>query len=355
MLILNFYLEKIRKPKKENDMDLSTTYMGLNLRTPFVASASPLSYEIDDIKRLEDSGISAIVLHSLFEEQLVTDSLELHYHLTAHTESFAEALSYFPDSSEFELGPDGYLEHIRQAKQAVDIPIIASLNGYTSGGWIDFAKKMESAGADAIEMNIYDVPTETEVLSGILEEEFIEILKEVKSAVNIPVALKLSPFFTNLSNMAKRFSDTGADALVLFNRFYQPDFDLEHLEVKPHILLSTPHDLRLPLRWIAILYGKLKSDLAATGGIHKSTDAIKALMAGAKVTMLCSVLLKEGIGYTRTLEKGMLDWLVEHEYDSVQMMIGSMSQKNCANPHEYERVQYMRALHSVHVHETYFK
>jgi len=331
-------------------MDMSTTYLNLNLRTPLVASASPLSYELDDIKRLEDSGISAIVLHSLFEEQLVQDSLELHYHLSAHTESHAEALNYFPEPSEFELGPDGYLEHIRQAKEAVDIPIIASLNGYTSGGWIDFAKKMESAGADAIEMNIYDVPTDSNLTSSEMEEEFLEILREVKAAVKIPVALKLSPFFTNLSNMAKRFSDLGADALVLFNRFYQPDFDLEHLEVRPHILLSTPHDLRLPLRWIAILYGKVQCDLAATGGIHKSTDAIKALMAGANVTMLCSVLLREGIEYVKVLEQGMRDWLVEHEYESVRQMIGSMSQKNCSNPHEYERAQYMRALHSIHLH-----
>lgn len=324
--------------------------MGLNLRTPFVASASPLSYELDDIKKMEDAGISAIVLHSLFEEQLIQESLELHHHLSAHTDSSAEALSYFPEASEFELGPDGYLEHIRQAKSAVKIPIIASLNGYTSGGWIDFAQKMESAGADAIEMNIYDVPTDSDLKSSTMEQDFLEILREVKAAVKVPVALKLSPFFTNLSNMAKGFSDLGADALVLFNRFYQPDFDLEHLEVKPHILLSTPHDLRLPLRWIAILFGRVKSDLAATGGIHKSTDAIKALMAGAKVTMLCSVLLREGISYTKVLEQGMKDWLVEHEYDSVKQMIGSMSQKNCANPHEYERAQYMRALHSVHLH-----
>ncbi|MCB1178967.1 MAG: dihydroorotate dehydrogenase-like protein [Leptospiraceae bacterium] len=331
-------------------MDLKTKYLGLQLRTPFVASASPLSYEIDDIKKLEDSGISAVVLHSLFEEQLVEESLELHHHLEAHTESYAESLSYFPEVSEYEIGPDAYLEHIRQAKESVDIPIIASLNGYTSGGWIDFAKKMESAGADAIEMNIYDVPTDTGLESKELENDFLEILKEVKSNVKIPVALKLSPFFTNLSYMAKQFSDAGADALVLFNRFYQPDFDLEHLEVRPHILLSTPHDLRLPLRWIAILYGKVESDLAATGGIHKSTDALKALMAGAKITMLCSVLLKEGIQHTKVLEKGMIDWLEEHEYESVNQLIGSMSQKNCPNPHEYERVQYMKALHSMHIH-----
>jgi dihydroorotate dehydrogenase (fumarate) len=331
-------------------MDLSTNYLGMKLKSPLVASASPLSYEIDDIKKMEDSGISAVVLHSLFEEQIIKESLELHHHLRANTESYAEALSYFPEPSEFELGPEAYLEHIRRAKEAVKIPVIASLNGYTSGGWVDFAKQMQQAGADAIEMNIYDVPTDFLLSSLAQEEDYLEIVYEVKKVVTIPVAIKLSPFFTNLANMAKKLDEAGVDSLVLFNRFYQPDFDLDHLEVRPHILLSTPHDLRLPLRWIAILYGHLKCDLAATSGVHKFSDAIKVIMAGAKVAMLCSVLIREGIDHTKIIENGIKEWLVLNEYESLSQMIGSMSQKNCPNPHEYERAQYMKALHSVHTH-----
>lgn len=335
-------------------IDLSTTYLKMKLRTPLVVSAGPVSYDLDDMKRAEDSGASAIVLYSLFEEQLIAEKNELYMHLSEHSNSHAEALSYFPETSEFLVGPDEYLNTIRKAKKSLKIPIVASLNGISPGAWTDFSKKMEEAGADAIEMNIYDIPTEMDISSKEIEESYVQILSEVKKAVKIPVALKLSPYFTNLSYLAKRFDETGVDALVLFNRFYQPDFDLDNLEIKSNILLSTPQSLRLPLRWIALLFGKLKCDLAGTGGVHKATDALKLLMAGANVTMLNSVLLKEGIEMIQVIEKQMVQWMVEREYESVQQMVGSMSQKNSEHPHEYERAQYMKALHSVNLHHSRF-
>lgn len=331
-------------------MDLRTEYLGLKLKNPLVASASPLSYELDDMKLMEDNGISAIVLYSLFEEQLIQQRFDLHHHLTFGTNSFAEALTYFPEPDNFETGPEGYLEHIRKAKQSLSVPIIASINGNTPGGWTGFAKLMEEAGADAIELNIYNVPTDPYQSPSEIEESYYEILREVKAVVKIPVALKLSPFFSNLAYTARKFDELGANALVLFNRFYQPDFDLEHLEVKPHILLSTPHALRLPLRWIALLYGKIRADLAVTSGIHKSTDVIKTMMAGAKVAMLASVLIRDGAEQIKVIEEGLVQWMQEHEYESIQQMQGSMSQLKCNNPQEFERAQYMKALHSVHIH-----
>lgn len=331
-------------------IDLSTNYLGFPLKNPLVASASPLSYELDDMKRLEDQGISAIVMYSLFEEQLLKEKFDLHHHLNFGTNSFAESLTYFPEPENFETGADGYLEQIRKAKASLSIPIIASINGNTPGTWTEFAELMQDAGADAIELNIYNVPTDPFMSGAQVEENFLEILREVKLSVKIPIALKLSPFFSNLTYIARRFDDMGVDSLVLFNRFYQPDFDLEHLEVKPHVLLSTPHDLRLPLRWIAILYGKIKADLALTSGVHKSTDVIKSMMAGAKIAMLCSVLLREGVGAVSTILGGILEWMETNEYESIQQMQGSMSQINCENPQEFERSQYMKALHSVHLH-----
>ena len=259
-------------------IDLTTRYLGLTLRTPLVPSASPLSQEIASIRRLEDAGASAVVLYSLFEEQLRQESAELDHHLSTGTESFAESLTYFPQASEFRLGPEGYLEHIRKAKEAVDIPIIASLNGATVGGWTKFAQEIEQAGADALECNIYYIPTDPELKAAEIEQTYVDIVWAVKSAISIPVAIKISPFFTNVANVAKRLDDAGADGLVLFNRFYQPDIDLEELEIRPNVLLSTPQALRLPLTWIGILYGKLKASLAATGGIHDPHDAIKMLM-----------------------------------------------------------------------------
>ena len=319
----------------------------MKLRTPLVVSASgPLSEEIDNIKRAEDSGAAAVVLYSLFEEQLRSDRYELHHHLEHGTESFPEALSYFPEPLEFHLGPEGYLNHIHKAKQAVRIPIIASLNGVTAGGWTKFAKQIEQAGADALELNIYYIPTDMHVPSAEVERTYIEILQQVKSVVKTPVAVKLSARFTNIANMAKRLDDTGANALVLFNRFYQPDIDLDVLEVQPRVLLSTPHAMRLPLRWIAILYGRVKADLAATSGIHTGHDVLKMLMVGAKATMLCSVLLQHGIEHIAVIEKEMCRWMTEHEYESVRQMQGSMSQIHCPDPSAFERAQYMRALTS---------
>jgi len=325
-------------------MDLSTKYLGMTLRTPLVPSASPLSEEIDNIKRMEDAGAAAVILHSLFEEQLRLERYELHHHLTHHINSFAEALTFFPEPTEFHVGPESYLYHIQKAKEAVSIPIIASLNGTSVGGWIDYSKKIEQAGADALELNIYYIPADIEMTSEQVEQTYVEILKAVKSEVKIPVALKLSPFFNNIAYMAKRLDDAGANALVLFNRFYQPDIDLETLEVRPNIILSTPQALRLPLRWIAILYGRVKADLAATSGIHTPQDVIKMLMVGANITMLCSVLLRHGIEHIRVIEQGVRNWMEEHEYESVQQMQGSMSQKNCEDPSAFERSQYMRGL-----------
>ncbi len=325
-------------------MDLSTTYLGLKLRTPLVPSASPLSEEIDGIKRMEDFGASAVVLYSLFEEQLMLERLELDHHMTEGTESFAEATTFMPEPGEFHLGPEGYLEHIRRAKEAVGIPIIASLNGVTAGGWTEYAKLIEQAGADALELNIYYIPTAPGLTGVEVEQTYLDILNMVKSVTTIPVAVKLSPFFSNLANMAKRIDDAGAGALVLFNRFYQPDIDLENLTVRPNVILSTPQALRLPMRWIAILHGRIKADLAATSGIHTAHDVIKMLMAGANVTMLCSVLMRHGVERLRMIEGGLREWMAEHEYESVEQMRGSMSQQNCANPSEFERAQYMRAL-----------
>ena len=325
-------------------MDLSTTYLGLKLRTPLVPAASPLSEEVDSIKQMEDAGASAVVLYSLFEEQLRQDTAELARHLEHGTESFAEALTYFPEPESFRLGPEEYLKHIGKAKQAVHIPIIASLNGSSAGGWTQYAKAIQQAGADALELNIYYIPTDENLTSAQVEQTYLDILKSVKSVVTIPVAVKLSPFFTNFANMARRLDQAGANGLVLFNRFYQPDIDLESLEVKPNILLSTPMAMRVPLRWIALLYGKLRANLCATSGIHRASDALKMLMAGADVTMLCSALIRHGVRQISVVEQDLIAWMEEHEYESVSQLKGSLSQKNCANPSAFERAQYMKAI-----------
>jgi dihydroorotate dehydrogenase (fumarate) len=325
-------------------MDLSTTYLGMNLRTPLVASASPLSQEIDSIRRLEDAGASAVVLYSLFEEQLRKEALELAHHLDSTKHSYSEALTYFPEPETFKLGPEGYLEHIRQAKAAVKIPVIASLNGTSFGGWTEYSKLMQQAGADAIECNIYYIPTDMNKSAADIEQTYIDILTAVKSAVTIPVSLKLSPYFSNMAYMAKRLDDNGADGLVLFNRFYQPDIDLEELEVRPNVLLSTPQAMRLPMRWVAILFGRIKASMAATSGIHSGEDVLKMLMVGADVAMLCSVLLRSGVGQFRIIETAMREWLEEHQYESVQQLKGSMSQIRVPDHGAFERAQYMRAL-----------
>ena len=325
-------------------MDLSTHYLGLKLRTPLVVGASPLSENIENIKRMEDAGASAVVLHSLFEEQLRQDRMELNHYLNLGTESFAEALSYFPETGDYRLGPEEYLRLIWQAKQATKLPIIASLNGSTKGGWTEFATQIQQAGADALELNIYYIPTDPFLTGSEVELNYLEILKEVKAAVKIPVAVKLSPFFSNFGNMAKRLDDAGANGLVLFNRFYQPDIDLETMEVKPNILLSTPMAMRLPLRWTAILYGRVKASLAATSGIHRASDALKMILAGADVTMLCSTLLRHGFPQIALIETDLERWMTEHEYESITQLKGSLSQANCAEPAAFERAQYMKAL-----------
>ena len=326
-------------------MDLTTTYLGMTLKSPLVVgSCAPLTEDIDNIKRMEDAGAAAVVLHSFFEEQLRREQLELHHHLTYGTESFAEALSYFPEPEIFHIGSEEYLEHIRISKEELDIPVIASLNGSTLGGWLDYSQQIEQAGADALELNIYYVPTDLDIPGGEIEQNYLDILKAVKSEINIPVAIKLSPYFSNIANMTKWLGEAGADGLVLFNRFYQPDIDLNNLEVYPNVLLSTPQSLRLPMRWIAILYGKIEADLASTSGIHHASDVIKMVMAGAKITQVVSALLRHGIHYLATLEEGIQKWMEENEYESIQQMQGSLSQLNCPDPTAFERSQYMKAL-----------
>ena len=300
-----------------------------------MAAASPLSEDVDGIRSREDAGASAVVLHSLFEEQLRQERLELNQKLEQGTESFPEALTYFPEPEEYNLGPEEYLKHIAQAKQAVRIPIIASLNASSPGGWTSYAKLIQQAGADA-----------PDITGAQVEQSYLDILKAVKSEVSIPVAVKVSPFFSNFANMAARLDSAGADGLVLFNRFYQPDIDLEALEPRPNILLSTPMAMRLPLRWIAILAGKLKLSLAATSGIHRASDALKVLLAGADSVMLCSTLIRHGVQQFTIIEREMVAWMQEHEYESVQQLKGSLSQKHCADPAAFERAQYMRAISS---------
>ncbi|HLV87605.1 MAG TPA: dihydroorotate dehydrogenase-like protein [Candidatus Sulfotelmatobacter sp.] len=332
-------------------VDLGTTYLGMRLRSPLVVSASPLSRDVEGIRRLEEAGASAVVLYSLFEEQLRQEEMDLEYHMAAGTESFAESLTYFPQPSEFQTGPDGYLNHIRKAKAASSIPIIGSLNGSTLGGWTKFAAEIERAGADAIECNVYYIPTDPKLNAESVEKTYLEILQAVKAAVTIPVAVKLSPFFSNMANMAHRLDEAGADGLVLFNRFYQPDIDLEELEIRPNVLLSTPQALRLPLTWIGILYGRVKAGLAATGGVHSAEDAVKLLMVGASVTMMCSALMRHGVNHIRHVERELRDWMERHEYESVAQMQGSMSQLRCPDPGAFERAQYMRAVKGMqHIH-----
>ncbi len=326
--------------------DFSTNYLGFRLTNPLVVSASPLSREISNIRRMEDAGAAAVVLHSLFEEQINLESHELDRFLSAGMERSAEAFSFFPDLSNYNIGPDGYLEHIRKAKQAVRIPIIASLNGVSSGGWIRYAKLMEQAGADALELNIYYLPTDPFTTGAKVEAMYCDLVRQVKSTVRIPVAVKVSPHFSSISHMAGQLDDSGASGLVLFNRFYQPDFDLEKLEVVPTLMLSRSNELRLRLHWVAILFGKIKADMAITGGIHTAEDVVKSMMAGARVAMMASVLLELGIDHLRVLKNDLAEWLDAHEYESIQQMQGSMSQKSVPNPAAFERANYLKVLSS---------
>ncbi|MCL6100746.1 MAG: dihydroorotate dehydrogenase-like protein [Bacteroidetes bacterium] len=327
-------------------MNLSTKYMGLNLKNPIVPSASPLSQDVDTVKAMEDAGAAAVVVYSLFEEQIVHESGELDHYLSNHTDSYAEALSYFPEPEKFHLGPYQYLDHIAKLKKSVDIPVIGSINGVSNGGWIKYAQNIEQAGADALELNVYYIPTNPNIPGSEIEKMYVDTLKAVKSKVKIPVAIKLSPFFSSMSNMAQKLDEAGADGLVLFNRFYQPDFDLEKLEVVPNLMLSTNWEMRLPLRWIAILYGNVKASMAATSGIHSHLDAIKIIMAGGDVAMMCSELLLNGVDRIGQVIEGMKLWMEENEYDSIDMMKGSMSQKSIAEPAAFERANYMKLLQS---------
>lgn len=327
-------------------MDLSTTYLGLNLKHPVMPSASPLSSSLSGIRRLEDAGAPAVVMYSLFEEQIDAESRVLDHYLTNATDSYGEALSYFPQLDRYNVGPQDYLNLIYMAKRSVDIPIIGSLNGVSVGGWTEYARHIEEAGADALELNIYYIPTEPTMSSLEVEQIYLDVVREVKRTVSIPVAVKVGPYFTAFANMAQRLAGAGADGLVLFNRFYQPDYDLENLEVVPHLVLSTQFAMRLPLRWVAILYGRVQTDLAITSGVREHTDVLKGMMAGAKVTMMASELLRHGEKRIGEIVAAMTQWMEEHEYESVEQMQGSMSQMNVAEPAAFERANYMKVLQS---------
>jgi len=327
-------------------MDLSTDYMGLKLASPLVPSASPLSRDLDNIRKMADQGAAAVVLWSLFEEQIEHEAAELDHYLQYGTEMFAEAITYFPQPQQYELGPDAYLQHITQAKKAVDIPIIASLNGVSAKGWTSYARRMQDAGADALELNVYYIPTDPALTSARVEQVYFDVLAAVKSTVSVPVAMKLSPYFSSTAAMLKRLDEAGADALVMFNRFYQPDIDTHELEVRPGLVLSTSADSRLPLRWVAIMYGKLRASLAATGGIHTADDAAQMILAGADVTMMCAALLTNGIEHLAAVRDGLVDYMKQKGYESVGQMKGILSQQKCPEPSAFERANYMKSLRS---------
>jgi dihydroorotate dehydrogenase (fumarate) len=327
-------------------VDLRTRYMGLELAHPIVASASPLSKDLDGVRSLEDSGASAIVMFSLFEEQIRHESAALDHLVDAGSESFAESLSYFPDVGALHIGPSRYLELLRRAREAVRVPVIASLNGTTSEGWIDYTRQLQQAGASAIELNVYQIAADPDVTGAQIEQRTIDVLRAVKRAVSIPVAIKLGPFFSAFANMARRLDEAGADALVIFNRFYQPDFDLERREVVPSLELSTPHEARLPLLWLAVLHGRVRCSLAATTGVHGPEEVVKYLMAGADVAMKTSALLQRGPAHLRTLVDATRAWLASHDYASVAQLRGSMSQRKVSDPSAFERANYIRVLES---------
>jgi dihydroorotate dehydrogenase (fumarate) len=327
-------------------IDLSTTYLGLRLKTPLVASSSPMCQDVGNVRRMEDAGASAVVLQSLFEEQIDIDESELDRFLTESSGMSAEATTHFPDLMRPVMGPETYLAHIAKCKQAVKIPIIASLNGTTIGGWLSYAKQMQQAGADALELNIYHIPVDSDVTAEQVEQKYIELVQAVKKEVTIPVSVKLGPYFSSMANFAKKLDAAGADGLVLFNRFYQPDYNLESLEVVPNLILSNPYELLLRLHWTAVLYGQVKADIAVTGGVHSATDVVKAMMAGARIAMMTSALLKRGISFLDTLSTELLVWLGEHEYDSIRQMQGSMSRNAVPQPQAFERANYMRVLSS---------
>jgi dihydroorotate dehydrogenase (fumarate) len=327
-------------------IDLTTKYMGLNLKNPLVASASPLSKKVETAKKLEEAGVSAVVMYSLFEEQITHDSRQLDHFLSFGTDSFQEAMSFYPDMDHYNIGPEGYLEHISKLKKALNIPVIASLNGISTGGWVDYSKKMQEAGADALELNFYYVPTSLKLTAVELEKAYIQLVADIRSEIKIPLAVKLSPFYTALPQFASEIVKAGANALVCFNRFIQPDLDIENLKINPNLMLSTSEELRLPLRWTAILFGKVKADIALTSGVHTAEDMVKAIMAGANVTMLASELIQKGPARAASLIAELSTWMEAHEYESVKQMLGSMSHKNVDDPAAFERGNYMKALQS---------
>ena len=327
-------------------MDITTSYLGLKLKNPIVPSASPLSKDLGKVKAMEDAGAAAIVMYSLFEEQLTHDALELLHYTSTTQDGNAEAVSYFPEPDEYFLGPEEYLKHLSKIKESVEIPVIGSLHGSTPGGWTEYAKNIEQAGADALELNIYLLAADVNKTSDDIEKIYMETLHSVKAAVSIPVAVKISPYFSSLAGFAKHLDENGADGLVLFNRFYQPDIDLENLEVMPNVLFSNPQSMRLPLRWIAILYGKIKADMAATSGIHSAEDVIKMMMVGAKITQMFAAIHMFGINHIKSVIRDIEQWMYHHEYESIEQMRGSMSHKSVANPGDFERANYMKALNT---------
>jgi dihydroorotate dehydrogenase (fumarate) len=326
--------------------DLSTTYLGLNLKNPIVASASPLSKKLERARKLEEAGVSAIVMYSLFEEQIIQESLELDHYLSRGTDSYPEALSYLPDGGMYGVSPEKYLSQVGGLKKALKIPVIGSLNGVSKGGWTKYAQKIQEAGADALELNLYYIPTDLEVTSNDIEDMQVELVADVKSAISIPLAVKISPFVTSIPNFVKRLVEAGADGLVLFNRFYQPDFDLDDLEILHSLDLSTSAEMRLPLRWISILSGKVNTDFALTSGVHSHTDIVKAMMAGAKVAMMASNLLHNGEQAVGPILSELEMWMKDREYESIQQMQGSMSQTSVKEPAAFERANYMKVLGS---------
>ena len=326
--------------------DLRTTYMGLELRHPVVASAGPISQTLDGIRRLEDAGAAAVVMFSLFEEQIRHENAAFEHLMAAGTESFAESLSYFPEIDDYPVGPEPYLDLVRRASEATDIPIIGSLNGVTSEGWIDYARRIEQAGAAALELNVYYIPADLRTSAREVEQRYLDVIAAVKDSVRIPVAMKLSPFFSAFGEMARRLVEAGADGLVLFNRFYQPDFDLDSLEVLPNLELSRPSEIRLPLLWIAILHGRIGASLAASRGVHGRDEVVKYLLAGADVVMTTSALLKNGPQHIGTLVDGLCEWMAERDFASLEQMKGVMSQRNVADPSAFERANYIRVLES---------
>lgn len=327
-------------------MDLTTKYMGLTLKNPIVPAASPLSKGLDGIRQLEDAGAPAIVMFSLFEEQVTLDSYALDHYLSYGTDSFGEAQSYLPDAANYNIGPDEYLNLLSKAKQATNIPIVGSLNGISKGGWTNYARLMELAGADGLELNIYYVPTDAKVPGTDIERMYVDVLRDVLWTVKIPVAVKMSPYFSSTAYMARRLAEAGANALVMFNRFYQPDFDLQNLEVVPSLELSRAYELRLPLHWVAILHGQVPLDYAITSGVHSHEDVLKSIMAGASIVQVASELLHHGPERLKEMLDGMTRWMEEFEYQSVNQMKGSMNYKNVGNAGAYERTNYMKVLQS---------